>query len=56
MVKIRKIIEFVIALLNFLFHFKSTPDEERISPVEIYPIPAAPPGKERAVPVFEAIP
>lgn len=56
MAKIKKIIEFILALLNFLFHFKPTPDEETPAPVEIYPASVAPPGKERAEPVFETIP
>ena len=30
MAKIKKILEFILALLNFLFHFKPTPDEETI--------------------------
>lgn len=28
MAKIKRIIEFILALLNFLFHFKPKPDEE----------------------------
>lgn len=56
MAKIKKIIEFILALLNFLFHFKPTPDEETPAPVEIYPASVAPPGKKRAEPVFETIP
>ena len=27
MKKIRKVLEFILALLNFLFHFKPVPDE-----------------------------
>jgi hypothetical protein len=56
MAKIKKILEFILALLNFLFHFKPTPDEETIAPVENYPRPASPPGQERAEPLFETIP
>ena len=55
MEKIKKIIEFILALLNFLFHFKPTPDEETTASVENYPRPASPPGKERAEPLFETI-
>lgn len=55
MAKIKKIIEFILALLNFLFHFKPTPDEETTASVENYPRPASPPGKERAEPLFETI-
>ena len=36
MAKIKKIIEFVLALLNFLFHFKPTPDEETTASIENY--------------------
>ncbi|WP_278626526.1 hypothetical protein [Parabacteroides gordonii] len=41
MAKIKKILEFILALLNFLFHFKPTPDEETIAPVENYPCPTS---------------
>lgn len=41
MSKIKKIIEFILALLNFLFHFKPTPDEE---------------NEKRPAPVFDPIP
>lgn len=55
MSKIKRIIEFILALFNFLFHFKPSADEE-VSPVsETYPRPAAPPGKEGIVGVFEAV-
>ena len=56
MSKIKQIIEFILALLNFLFHFKPKPDEKATAPVEIYPAPAPPPGPERAEPLFETIP
>ena len=56
MSKFKRIIEFILALLNFLFHFKPTPDNEAIATVETYPGPAAPPGTERDHPVFETIP
>lgn len=56
MAKIKKIIEFILALLNFLFHFKPTPDEETTASVENYPVPTLPPGKKRTEPLFETIP
>lgn len=31
MKKIRKVLEFILALLNFLFHFKPVPDESKHS-------------------------
>lgn len=37
MQKIRKIIEFVLALLNFLFHFKPIPDERPPVSTKTYP-------------------
>ncbi len=55
MSKLKRILEFILALLNFLFHFKPSPDEEAIDVVETYPRPAAPPGKERDKPVFEPV-
>ncbi len=56
MSKFKRIIEFILALLNFLFHFKPTPDNEAIATVETYPGPAAPPGTERDNPLFAPIP
>lgn len=55
MSKIKRIIEFILALLNFLFHFKPTDDEETPLPVETYPRPVAPPGTTRNEPLFEDI-
>ena len=37
MKKVKQILGFIIALLNFLFHFKPMPDEE--SPVIVTPFP-----------------
>lgn len=55
MQKIRKIIEFVLALLNFLFHFKPVPDEEPPVSFETYPRPAPPDTEEGDEPLFETI-
>ena len=55
MSKLKRIIQFILALLNFLFHFKHTSDDETPDIVETVP-PAAPPFEEGAVPLFEAIP
>ena len=35
MQKIRKILEFILALLNFLFHFKPAPDENLPSTLKL---------------------
>lgn len=56
MSKFKRIIQFILALLNFLFHFKSNDDEEAPLPVETYPRAAAPPGATRNEPLFEDIP
>ena len=56
MSKFKRIIEFILALLNFLFHFKPSTDDKTATVTEIYPRPAAPPGTERDNPVFETIP
>ncbi|MBP3518952.1 MAG: hypothetical protein J6K31_11250 [Parabacteroides sp.] len=55
MKKIRKILEFILALLNFLFHFKPTPDETSpIDPETVHrPDPQDP--TERAPVLFEAV-
>ena len=55
MKKIRKVLEFILALLNFLFHFKPVPDDETPDVAESYPSPV-PPASARADPLFETIP
>lgn len=55
MSKMKRIIEFILALLNFLFHFKPSADEESPLIPEAYPRPAAPPGQEGPVGVFETV-
>ena len=39
MKKIRKVLEFILALLNFLFHFKPVPDETPPISPESFPLP-----------------
>lgn len=56
MSKFKRIIEFILALFNFLFHFKPSTDDKTAIVTETYPSPAAPPGTERDHPVFETIP
>lgn len=56
MSKFKRIIEFLLALLNFLFHFKPTTDDKTATVTENYPGSAVPPGTERGQPVFETIP
>lgn len=56
MSKFKRIIQFILALLNFLFHFKTNDDEEAPLPVETYPRATAPPGAARNEPLFEDIP
>ena len=41
MSKFKRIIEFILALLNFLFHFKPLPDDETPHVIESYPSPLA---------------
>lgn len=56
MSKFKRIIEFILALLNFLFHFKPSPDDAEkpeISRSYPRPVPAGPAGAD---PLFEAIP
>lgn len=36
MKKIRKVLEFILALLNFLFHFKPVPDETPPSALKVF--------------------
>ena len=55
MKKIRKVLEFILALLNFLFHFKPVPDDETPDVIESYPSPV-PSSPARADPLFETIP
>ncbi len=56
MKKVKQILGFIIALLNFLFHFKPMPDEE--SPVIVTPFPKnSPPDlASRNQPLFEDLP
>ena len=56
MSKFKKILEFILALLNFLFHFKpSSNDTEEPENVESYPR-SIPDGTAGAVPLFETLP
>lgn len=56
MSKFKKILEFILALLNFLFHFKpSSDDKEKPERVESYPSPL-PAGTARFVPLPETYP
>ena len=52
MQKIRKILEFILALLNFLFHFKPAPDEKPPVNTQTYPDPDL---QERDEPLFETV-
>ena len=54
MTKLKKILQFILALLNFLFHFKPVPDDETPDIAESYPRPV-PPASARADPLFETI-
>lgn len=56
MSKVKNILRFIIALLNFLFHFKPSPDEN--SPDVNNPAPGAmpPDSQARDKPLFEDIP
>lgn len=55
MSKFKRIIEFILALLNFLFHFKPVPDDETPDVIEFYPSPVLS-SPARADPLFETIP
>lgn len=55
MSKFKRIFQFILALLNFLFHFKSVPDEETPDMAESYPVPVPHP-EARTAPLFETIP
>ena len=55
MTKLKKILQFILALLSFLFHFKPVPDDETPDIAESYPRPV-PPASARADPLFETIP
>ena len=55
MKKIRKILGFILALLNFLFHFKPTPDETPPISSETFPRPAPQDSEEREEPLFETV-
>lgn len=56
MSKLKKVLEFIFALLNFLFHFKTTADEEL--PDIMVPVPEGclPNAQTRDEPLFETIP
>ena len=59
MSKLERIIEFILALLNFLFHFKSIPDDETPNMANPYPSPVPPAVRSpetRTDPLFETIP
>ena len=56
MSKFKRIIEFILALLNFLFHFKPSTDDEATTVTQTSPSPAAPPGKERDHTLFTPVP
>lgn len=53
--KIKQILEFIIALLNFLFHFKPMPDEEIPTVIAPFPKDSLPPVPPRDQPLFEDI-
>ena len=53
MKKIRKVLEFILALLNFMFHFK--PDETPSISPETFPRPDPQDPKERDEPLFETV-
>ena len=55
MKKIKRILEFIIALLNFLFHFKPMPDEEIPTVIAPFPKDSLPPVPPRDQPLFEDI-
>ncbi|WP_418570886.1 hypothetical protein [Parabacteroides johnsonii] len=55
MKKIRKVLEFILALLNFMFHFKPTPDETSSISPETFPRPDPQDPKERDEPLFETV-
>lgn len=56
MSKFKRIVGFILALLNFLFHFKPSTDDETTVVTEAYPSPAATPGTKGDKPLFETIP
>lgn len=55
MSKFKKIIAFLLALLDFLFHLKEKPDEK--VPDVMVPVPTAlpPDSEERDEPLFETV-
>lgn len=55
MTKVKRIIQFILALLNFLFHFKPVPDEEPPIDSETYPGASREDPKERDEAVFETV-
>lgn len=55
MKKIRKVLEFILALLNFLFHFKPVPDETPPISPESFPLPDYQDLEKRNEPLFETI-
>ena len=54
MKKIRKVLEFILALLNFLFHFKPVPDETPPISPESFPLPDYQDLEKRNEPLFES--
>ena len=55
MKKIRKVLEFILALLNFLFHFKPVPDETPPISPESFPLPDYQDLEKRNEPLFETV-
>ena len=56
MSKVKNILQFIIALLNFLFHFKQLPDEQNPDVNRPAPDPMQPDSKARDKPLSEDIP
>lgn len=55
MKKIRKVLEFILALLNLLFHFKPVPDETPPISPESFPLPDYQDLEKRNEPLFETV-
>ncbi|UBD62651.1 hypothetical protein [Parabacteroides merdae] len=55
MKKIRKVLEFILALLNFLLHFKPVPDETPPISPESFPLPDYQDLEKRNEPLFETV-
>ena len=54
-ITIRKVLEFILALLNFLFHFKPVPDETPPISPESFPLPDYQDLEKRNEPLFETV-